>query len=399
MTNLRKIAQDWFNRKLKEKTEHSPIGPSSAGRWMQCPASVAFSIDLPDTPTGYAAEGTAAHLVTEFCRLQGVEAEELVGLKVGDVEISKAMSAHCQEFVDLCGEFDGEMLVEELVHFDEYAAVKVKGKEYKGFGTADDIRLREGHAVITDFKYGRGVGVEAKGNHQLMLLALGVHQTYGFYYEIERFTLCIHQPRAGGWKSVNVSLKQLLKWEEKVLRPAVEAVNSANAEFKASTRSDGHCRFCRAKNRCKARLRSFVDGLPDRAEIVPGEMGLVLKALEGVQQFHKDLKDEAATLMKNGIKVMGMKLVSGRSSRSWKDPQQVIRHLVDTEGYNASDCMVEPALKSVHQMEKMLTASERRSIEGMVSITPGPPTAVFATDKRPSVEVDPEKEFEGLDTR
>ena len=46
---------------------HAELGASTAERWMRCPASVALSKDTPNTASGYALEGTAAHTLLYRC--------------------------------------------------------------------------------------------------------------------------------------------------------------------------------------------------------------------------------------------------------------------------------------------------------------------------------------------
>ena len=47
-------------------SNHARLSPSSAKRWLNCPASIALSAGLPEPPESpYAAEGTLAHAVAE----------------------------------------------------------------------------------------------------------------------------------------------------------------------------------------------------------------------------------------------------------------------------------------------------------------------------------------------
>jgi len=48
-------------------TAHSPIGASSAERWINCPASVRLSEGCKKPAGIYAEEGTAAHSLCEEC--------------------------------------------------------------------------------------------------------------------------------------------------------------------------------------------------------------------------------------------------------------------------------------------------------------------------------------------
>ena len=48
---------------------------------------------------------------------------------------------------------------------------------------------------IIDFKYGRGVLVEAENNPQMMLYALGALHVYDSLYDITEVAMTVYQPR------------------------------------------------------------------------------------------------------------------------------------------------------------------------------------------------------------
>ena len=51
----------------------------------------------------------------------------------------------------------------------------------EGFGTADCILICGSVMHVIDFKYGKGVPVNAGGNPQMGLYALGALKAYGFF--------------------------------------------------------------------------------------------------------------------------------------------------------------------------------------------------------------------------
>ena len=46
--------------------KHALLSPSSAARWMRCPASVVVTRDMPEDSSPYAIEGTCAHRLAEL---------------------------------------------------------------------------------------------------------------------------------------------------------------------------------------------------------------------------------------------------------------------------------------------------------------------------------------------
>ena len=222
---------------------HSILGPSSAERWLNCPGSVL--LPGPSPQTEYAAEGTAAHTLSEWVR----EGKPLAGFKgkilqVGDYQfkVGKNMMDSVQTFVDEVNKEDaGAPLTEERVDYGEL----VEG----GFGTLDHARLRDGVSGLKDFKHGKGVVVEAKENAQLMLYALGVYFKYRWVYEFDAFVLSICQPRVRHFSEWRVTLGELLQWGFDVVRPAARTALTPGAPLKAGS----WCRFCKAKNECPTR--------------------------------------------------------------------------------------------------------------------------------------------------
>src|SRR5438477_12883794 len=100
---------------------HSVLGPSSAERWLNCPGSVL--LPGPSPQSEYAAEGTAAHTLSEWVR-SGKPLAEFKGriLRVGEYEfkVGKNMMDSVATFVDeVAKEGEGAALTEERVDYEE----------------------------------------------------------------------------------------------------------------------------------------------------------------------------------------------------------------------------------------------------------------------------------------
>ena len=61
---------------------HARLAPSAAKRWMNCPASVRATEDLPDSTSEAAAEGTAAHELCSHCLMTGDDPATFLGMWV-----------------------------------------------------------------------------------------------------------------------------------------------------------------------------------------------------------------------------------------------------------------------------------------------------------------------------
>lgn len=386
---------------------HSPLGPSSAHRWMACPGSVAATASIPDKATSYSIEGTAAHTLTEWARLRDRPPSDWLGETVvtkrdGEsygVLIDQAMVDAATTFVDFVNDIPGEAIVEARVSFDPW----VPG----GFGTADDIRLADGVVAVTDFKYGQGVRVDAARNVQMMLYALGVYHEYGYLYAIERFDLHVVQPRLDHIDSWSISVEELLYWAEKELRPAAEATCKPDAPFKAGD----WCQFCRIRSTCRTRAEAVFaatsgdfDNLDDavakagkRGTLTNDEIAVVLTAIPQIEKWVKDIEAHAMAEIQHGRAVGDYKLVEGRGGRDWGFPDDELKKVWVAQGLDPL-ALYESKVLTPAKAEKFAgKKADLWKVNGLVVKTRGKPTLAPGSDKRPPITVSAETEFENLE--
>lgn len=221
--------------------EHSVRGPSSSERWLNCGDSEGGG------QTKYAAEGSAAHTLSEWVRNEGKPAEHWKGvtLRVGsfDFKVGPSMIKSVNTFVEACAKIPGASIVEGRVHYEEL----VEG----GFGTLDDARVQDGLCVVTDLKHGRGVFVVAKDNPQLKLYALGLFFQLKWLYSFDKILLRIQQPRRHNFDEEETTLGKLLEWGYDVVRPRAQLL--AEGKLKDQLKAGPWCRFCGKKNTCSVR--------------------------------------------------------------------------------------------------------------------------------------------------
>lgn len=218
--------------------EHSSFGPSSAERWMNCPGSKGSG------QSKYAAEGTAAHSLSEWVRTEGKPAKHWKGkiIRVGDYDfkVGKSMIDSVTTFVEDVEKIPGAPVIEGRVRYDDL----VPG----AFGTLDDGRLKDDLCVITDLKHGKGVVVGAQENPQLMLYALGLFFSFNWVVSFDKFVLRICQPRRKHFVEWETSLGTLLQWGYDVVRPAYKTALVSTAR-----KAGPWCKFCGLKNECSER--------------------------------------------------------------------------------------------------------------------------------------------------
>ena len=149
---------------------HSPLGASSAERWMNCPGSVSLCKSVvglaePADPE-YRKEGTAAHSAIAYC-LSGScpEPWEVIGDKFDGVEVTTEMADAIQVFIDKANALSADA---QATYVEEH--LNDPDNKY-AYGTIDYGAVHPGLLAILDFKYGIGVRVETHGNMQMLYYA------------------------------------------------------------------------------------------------------------------------------------------------------------------------------------------------------------------------------------
>jgi Protein of unknown function (DUF2800) len=397
--------------------EHSPLGPSSSKRWINCPGSVNASEGKTEDESQYAAEGTAAHYLSELCRKQSLPAATWMGhiFQVGKYKftVDQEMVDSVQAFVDWCAEQDGKPLTETRIDYSEYMPESTVKRYGKTFGTLDDARMRSDVCYITDFKHGKGIQEWAEGNTQLMLQALGVYAAFNWIYEFKGFVLQISQPRLSHFDSWPISVEDLLTWAKQL--PDFAAAVEAGTCFKAGA----WCRFCRIRKSCAVRANAGVQAMLDAGEfedldqlevhalrarnaghmITTESLVKILPALDIFKAWIKDMERRAISELIAGDKTLRehFKLVEGRSNRRWKGDEEKIAQAIRNHG-------VEPytqKLMSVAEAEKAFGKKHFPEIFGKdampVDKPPGKPKLVPVDDKRPEITGQALVEFDNLD--
>ncbi|WP_418482675.1 DUF2800 domain-containing protein [Frisingicoccus sp.] len=373
-----------------EERQHALLSASSAHRWIHCTPSARLEERFPDTTSEAAMEGTLAHELAEIKVRHYFQTVDFGRQKYSrrfnklkkEALWQDEMDRYTDEYLDyikttaLALKSEPSVAIEKRVDYSAYAQ--------EGFGTADCILISGGTLHIIDFKYGKGVPVEAAGNAQLSLYALGAYEAYKLLYPIEQVKLSIVQPRLDSISEAGYAIDVLLKWGEYVKERAALAWDG-KGEYAPGPET---CRFCRAKAQCRARSDYNVKQAFDINElpplITPEEAGKRLLALEDIVKYQKDLQEWALAECLAGKAVPGWKAVEGRSSRDWTDMDKAFEFLQD-KGINRAVLYEEKPL-TLAQVEKVVGKKEFSEMVGdMVIKKPGKPALVKESDKREAI--------------
>ena len=363
---------------------HSVLGASAADRWMNCTPSAQLTAGLEDETTAFAAEGTAAHALCEW------KVRKALKMRAGRRPTSDYWTDEMEEFTDDYRDFIMDLVGQAKQHCKDPVTLIEQHLDFScyvpdGFGTGDFLLVADKELNVVDFKYGRGVVVYADHNPQMMLYALGALNLFDCLYDIEQVTMTIFQPRLSSISTWTITAAELYQWAAEVLKPKAELAAKGEGEFV----SGSWCRFCKARNTCRARAESFLELA--RMEFQPPallsdeEVAEVMEKADELSKWASDVMAYAqAEAIENGKHWAGYKLVEGRSVRKFSDEakaEAAAKEAGYTDIYNKS-------LITLTAFEKLMGKKTFADVLGQYVTKPaGKLTLVPVSDKRPEVSV------------
>ena len=369
---------------------HALLSASSAHRWLACPPSAVAAEAYPSQDTEYTREGTLAHEVAEAVARSYFMGTTCAPKDGADAEMIECAESYRDYIREQITSDSATVLLEQRVDFSQWVP--------DGFGTCDCIILQGGTMTIVDYKYGQGVPVSAVGNPQMMLYALGAWSDYGFAYDIETVEMHIFQPRIDNISADKLPLQDLLTWALEVVAPTAALAAKGEGEYKPGE----HCRFCPHAGRCRALTKvctTYVETHDLRAAVPvlsPQEVADVLAMEPLVNLWLKKIKAQALTTLMEGGEIPGYKVVEGKlGNRKWTDEWKVLDALIQ-QGYKSED-VTETKLLSPAGMDKAIGKKKvAELLDSFIDRSPGAPTIVPETDKRPTLDrvAEAQKDFE-----
>ena len=359
---------------------HALLSASSSHRWLNCPPSARLCEGYDDKGSNFAAEGSDAHSLCEYKlrKALGMEAKDPTeDLTWYDAEMEESASGYSAFVMELVAEAkktcsDPVVLIEQRLDYSKYVQ--------SGFGTGDCVLISDGTLHIVDFKYGRGVLVEAEDNPQMKLYALGALEI--FDCDIETVSMTIYQPRRANVSTFTLTRQELLDWAETVLVPTAELAYAGDGEYHCGE----WCQFCKAKADCRERARANMElaryEFRQPPLLTDEEVEEILGKLDSLMDWASDIKDYALQAAISGKHWSGYKLVEGRANRRYTDENAVVA-AVKAAGYDPYD---EPKLLGVTAMTTLLGRKQFNDIlGGLITKPQGKPTLVPESDKRPAM--------------
>lgn len=361
---------------------HAIFSPSQLSRIIACPASAKYAKEFNNNTSSYAEEGTMLHEVVADTLAKGIHPHW------------DKLTPEQQRAVESCVDYANE--IEEGILFSGVvASISIERHVTLGhfnlpeiYGTADLIIQGEKELHVIDWKFGQGVPVQAEGNVQLKAYALGaMAQVAGPIMDIPDLEIVTHvaQPRLNSFTREKLTVVELMNFAE-MLRGVINHAESTNPPFNAG---EEQCRWCNAKRSCEARHK-LANTLASEAFAMfkrePGatdeERAELLLTAPMLITYLEEIKKDALAKMLQGQEFPGHKLVAGRSSRKWDDPDKALKYLLG-QGVTEEE-LYERKFLTAPKAEKLRKGlkNDPEFIKLYVK-TPGKPAVVPVTDKRP----------------
>lgn len=378
---------------------------SNAERWVNCTISpgliLANADKITESTSAAADEGTLAHLRAAESLLLGYDKKdfgknhEMAGFVLDYVTYVRARAAKAT------------MLVEQNIKLFYMV-------DRNGF--IDVCLLGKWGMTIIDFKYGRGVSVEAEDNKQMLIYARSMidrleRDKVRKFKSTETVEMIIYQPRVYGEEAErlwSMTVGELRERTDEIgeIAHAIQKNPHKGSHLKFAP-SDKACQFCPLAEHalCPAYTAWILGGVPADPELIldAPKRGIELPVAETltIDQISSLLRSRPQLLklferaenrifrtLMAGEEVEGWKLVAGKSTRSWLDEDAAFRHLI--EKFDPWHVLVPqaPKLASPAQAETLLKRLHTRSdsywkeFRNMISKPPGGPTLAPESDKR-----------------
>lgn len=369
--------------------KHALLSPSSAFRWLYCARAPHLEAQFPDVESQSAAEGTLAHAIAETVTRYWIgeqtetQYEDALAKLKTDKLFSPEMIEHATDYAKfIIGK--AKELTDPVIALEQ--RLDISSYVPKCTGTGDCIIVSDGILEIIDYKYGVNYRVEAEGNQQMRLYALGALKAFSALYDVDTVRMTIYQPRiANGISHDEMPRKELEDWGKNFVKPRAKLAYADEGDFYPSEHT---CLFCKAREVCRARtennLALFDENQSDTMTL--DEIGAVLERSGDIRRWLTDLENKVFTSLADGVPVRGWKLVAGRSNRKYTDEAQVAETL-KSSGFEENE-IFERKLLTITALEKNLGKKTVAEIlEGLIEKPEGKPTLAPESDKRPAISM------------
>lgn len=308
--------------------QHSLFAPSSAHRWVECPASIMLGVQFPelDPDSEASRQGAAAHWVAYQMRYARAPEEGSLAPN-GETVTDEMLTAALLYMNDV---FFVMNQTEGISHVKFEQRIPLAMIHPEAFGTPDAavVRAHAGEAIVWDFKFGHDP-VEAFENWQCVAYAWGLVaplQLDGHAEQHFRVRIRIVQPRcyraSGPVQEWSTTVAELRGMFNRLRDAAEEAVGPSPA-----CKVGPHCKHCPARRGCGVLQKAAYQAAdaasrPMPVQLPPAALGLELFFLQRAQQALNArvdaLQQQAEFAIRGGQAVPGWGMEASSGREKWQ---------------------------------------------------------------------------------
>lgn len=337
------------------KTKHSLISPSNFERRMLCPGSLNAEKDLPQTTSVYAEMGTLLHERTAlYLEYLNTRKDKKLPWHSGLFEEDKNAVQEAGDYFNKLKDVKDTVLLYEA-HEKKYSLSFIY---HDMKGTVDsvlmlrDLKTNDITLHVIDYKFGKGVAVDAFENYQLLMYAMGALEDVEINSKITgklRINLHIVQPyiRNSNWELSDIAQLKFLGY--KARERYIEIANECYKPDAARIASKKACQFCRAKSTCPALAKFVPDTKTKLGELSDEQIAAIYDNKDLITMYVKSVEEYIKNKLEQGS-FMNYTLRPKLSNRKWND--DAYDYLVENLSEEAFE--VSSKLIGITKAEKLL---------------------------------------------
>lgn len=368
-------------------SSHAQLSPSSAARWMRCPASVKACARLPDTSSSYADEGTDGHELAALCLTDGSHPMAHLGRTMAlgtviDQDMALAVSDYIDYVRDVVKATGGVLMVEQRLPIEDITG------EPGAHGTSDVVILAGRELIVIDLKLGRGVPVDAEDNEQLQIYALAAFREFSLAQDFDTVRMVIHQPRLGAVSEAVMSVDDLADFGERV----TEAANYTREFDPLLNPSEKACRWCKAKATCPALRAEVVEQFENVAQPQDEPADVLadcMAKVELIEGWCKSVRAEVEARLLAGKPVRGWKVVQGKKgNRKWTseaEAEEALKAMRIKHDQMYDYSVISPTTAEKLAKAEVIGPRQWPKLQGLITQAEGKPSVAPESDKRPAL--------------
>lgn len=301
-------------------SKHAKYSPSSAHRWVFCPASIKYASALPETSSKYADAGTWEHKLAERCLKKRIRPKHFIGKKFKGQKVTKEITDKITAYFDcvesLSSDFKEEIQIEKRLRLCKDV-----------WGTVDClIKLPYGFAIV-DYKSGF-VPVEPKNNLQLIIYALAARKKTPVE-DLAR--LVIVQPQDSPLVKMHNMTHEDLNRYERVIKAALRA--DPDEMFAGEW-----CQWCAGSAICPEHFKTL-DWIPnfDLPTTPISDLIKIYEQKKTIFDYLDQVEKMLLRLANEGKDLPGLKMVEKRAFTRWAEPENRMLEILENKGFDRFD--------------------------------------------------------------